>query len=285
MGQRSSERNEHLSEAAEAHLAAPEGPLGEPVARPIPIAPGNGLRRPPKKAETVARQLVRDIVRSGRQPGTALASEGEMLEQYGTSRESLREALRLLEVQGLVSIRRGPGGGPSVCTVDPANLGRMSALYYQMAGATYRELFEGWVVCESMLAHRAARNPDTEARVAAMSPYLLDGDAGRHTDDDVESFMRDHMSFHGHVAALGRNRTLELTLQAMGQIVSHHVEVTDDPRALGRDLGDDHRRIAVAIVSGAPGPAAALMKDHVVGLTQSAGDHLGSRLDDLVEWQ
>jgi GntR family transcriptional regulator, transcriptional repressor for pyruvate dehydrogenase complex len=256
-----------------------------PVVRPIPIAPGNGLRRPPKKAEIVARQLVRDIVRSGRQPGTALASEGEMLEQYGTSRESLREALRILEVQGLVSIRRGPGGGPSVCTVDPANLGRMSALYYEMAGASYRELFEGWVVCESILARRAALNPDTEARVAAMSPYLLDGDAGPPADDDIESFMRDHMSFHGHVAALGRNRALELTLQAMGQIVSHHVEVTDDPRALGRDLGDDHRRIAVAIVSGAPGPAAALMEEHVVGMTQVAGEHLGARMDDLVEWQ
>jgi DNA-binding FadR family transcriptional regulator len=270
-------------------VSGADGSTADTVAAPgrlsIPIAPGDGLRRPPKKAEIVARALVRDIVHSGRQPGAALASESEMLEQYGTSRESLREALRLLEVQGLVSIRRGPGGGPSVCTVDPANLGRMSALYYHMAGATYRELFEGWVVLEPILADRAARNPDPEARVAAMAPYLVDGDIGHHDSDDLEAFMRGHMSFHGHVAALGRNRVLELSLQAMGQIVSHHVEVTDDPRALGRDLGEDHRRIAAAIVAGAGDLAAARMQEHVAGLAKGAERRLGPRLDDLIEWQ
>src|SRR5215208_4511482 len=101
------------------HAKAAAGQGVPPAKWPIPIAPGNGLRRSPKKAETVARDIVRDIVRQGRQPGDALASESEMLDEYGTSRESLREALRLLEVQGLVSIRRGPGGGPSVCSVDP----------------------------------------------------------------------------------------------------------------------------------------------------------------------
>jgi DNA-binding FadR family transcriptional regulator len=253
--------------------------------RSIPIAPGDGLRRPPKKAETVARDLVRDIVLQGRQPGDTLASESEMLEEYGASRESVREALRLLEVQGLVTIRRGAGGGPSVCTVDPANLGRVSTLYYQMAGATYRELLEAWIVSQSVLAARAARNPDAEARMTAMTPYLLDGEGGAHSHDDVESFMHRHMSFHADVAALGRNRVLEISLQTMGQIVSHHVEVTDDPRALGRDLGEDHRRIAIAIVAGATDQAAALMEEHIGGVADVAGEHLGARLDDLIEWQ
>ena len=42
-----------------------------------------------------------------------------------------------------------------------------------------------------------------------------------------------HIAFHGRVASLAQNRVLELTLQTMGQIVSHHVAVTDDPRQLG----------------------------------------------------
>jgi DNA-binding FadR family transcriptional regulator len=253
--------------------------------RSIPIGPGDGLRRPPKKAETVARDIVRDIVRQGRQPGDALASENEMLDEYRASRESLREALRLLEVQGLVSIRRGPGGGPSVCTVDPANLGRISTLYYQMAGGTYRELLDAWVVLESILAGRAARNPSSEARVAAMTPYLMDTNGAGHADDELESFMSSHISFHAKVAALGRNRVLEISLQTMGLIVSHHVAVSDDPRALGRDLGEDHRRIAIAIVAGAAEQATALMEEHIAGVAQSAGEHLGDRLEDLIEWQ
>jgi GntR family transcriptional repressor for pyruvate dehydrogenase complex len=232
----------------------------------------------------VARALVRDIVRQGRQPGDALPSESDMLGEYDASRESLREALRLLEVQGLVSIRRGPGGGPSVCTVDPANLGRISALYYHMAGATYRELLEAWIDAETNLSRRAARNPDPQARVAAMSPYLMDGIGPDHSHEDIVAFMRDHMAFHAAVAALGGNRVIELSLQTAGQIVSHHIEVSDDPRSLGRDFGEDHRRIAVAIVSGATEQAAALMEDHVRGMARHAGEHLGAQLEDLVEW-
>ena len=197
----------------------------------------------------------------------------------------MREALRLLEVQGLVSIRRGAGGGPTVCTVDPANLGRMATLYYQMAGVTYRELLEAWSEAQTLLARRAARNPDSEARVAAMTPYLMDGNGVRHSHDDLESFMRDHMAFHADVAALGRNRVLELSLQAVGQIVGHHIALADDPRALGRDLGDDHRRVAVSIVAGDAEQAAALMAEHVDGMAAVAGEHLGTRLDDPIEWQ
>jgi DNA-binding FadR family transcriptional regulator len=277
-----------MVDAVDGVLAGVEPPPGRfdpPAHGAIPIAPGNGLTRPPKRAETVARDLVRDIVRQGRQPGDALSSEADMVAAYAVSRESLREALRLLEVQGLVAIRRGPGGGPSVCTVDPANLGRISTLYYHMAGATYRELSEAWVLAESLLAGRAARNPHADARLAAMLPYLQDRNGSSGSDADVTAFMRTHMSFHARVAALVQNRVLEITLQTMGQIVSHHVVVTDDPRGLGRDLGDDHRRVAVAIVAGLADQASSIMEEHIGGIARAAGEHLGPRFDDLIEWQ
>ena len=140
---------------------------------------GDGLTRTPKAAEHIARAITRDIVRDGRQPGDPLPSEATMLGQYNVSRESLREALRLLEVQGLIAIRRGPGGGPTVCTVDPANLGRVSTLYYHLAGATYRELWEAWILAESILAERAASNPDARRERPTMAPYLADGDGDR----------------------------------------------------------------------------------------------------------
>jgi GntR family transcriptional repressor for pyruvate dehydrogenase complex len=264
---------------------SPSGRADPPAHVAIPIAPGTGLTRPPKRAETVARDLVRDIVRQGRQPGDALSSEAAMVEEYAVSRESLREALRLLEVQGLVAIRRGPGGGPSVCTVDPANLGRISTLYFHMAGATYRELSEAWVLAESLLAGRAARNPHAEIRLAAMLPYLQDRNGSSDADADVTAFMHTHMSFHARVASLVQNRVLEITLQTMGQIVSHHVVVTDDPRGLGRDLGDDHRRIAVAIVAGLADQASSIMEEHISAIARAAGEHLGPRFDDLIEWQ
>jgi GntR family transcriptional regulator, transcriptional repressor for pyruvate dehydrogenase complex len=242
--------------------------VSSPIRAVIPIAPGNGLTRTPKTSEITARAIASDIIRDGQQPGDPLPSEATMLDQYDVSRESLREALRLLEVQGLVAIRRGPGGGPTVCTVDPANLGRVSTLYYHLAGATYRELWEAWILAESILAERAAANPDATARATTMAPYV---DPGEPTPQS-QSLVHDHIVFHAAVASLGRNRVLEITLQTMGQIVSHHFLTTDDPRQLRSIIHHDHQQLACVIVNGKPLEARALMDAHTRRIDLSTGN-------------
>ena len=207
-----------------------------------------------------------------------------MLAQYNVSRESLREALRLLEVQGLVAIRRGPGGGPTVCTVDPANLGRVSTLYYHLAGATYRELWEAWILAESILAERAAANPDDAARAAAMAPYL-DADGDSDARRESRRYVHDHIAFHAAVASLAQNRVLEIALQTMGQIVSHHFVTTDDPRQLRSMVHDDHRQLAHVIAAGDAVEARALMEAHTRRMADVAGNNLGTLSDDFIEWQ
>ena len=258
------------------------GPLGRPNRAVIAIAPGDGLTRAPKAAEHIARDIIRDIIRDGRQPGDPLPPEAAMLTQYKVGRESLREALRLLEVQGHVVMRRGPGGGPKVCTVDPANLGRMSTLYYHLAGATYRELWEAWILAESVLAERAAAHPDDAARAAAMEPYLDHPDPPA---DESVSMVADHIAFHAAVASLAQNRVLEIALQTMGQIVSHHFVTADDPRQLRSMVQDDHSQLARLIAAGDAHQARALMDSHTRRMADVAGNNLGTLSDDFIEWQ
>ena len=248
----------------------------------IPIAAGNGLTRTPKTSEITARVIAADIIRTGRQPGDPLPSEATMLDQYDVSRESLREALRLLEVQGLIAMRRGPGGGPTVCTVDPANLGRVSTLYYHLAGATYRELWEAWILAETILAERAASNPDEAARTTAMAPYV---DDGGQPADETETIVHDHIAFHAAVASLAQNRVLEIALQTMGQIVSHHFVTTDDPRQLRAMIHDDHRQLARVITAGDAHDARALMEAHTRKTADIAGNNPGTPSDNFIEWQ
>jgi GntR family transcriptional regulator, transcriptional repressor for pyruvate dehydrogenase complex len=252
----------------------------------IAIGPSDALTRSLKTSETVARDVVHDIIVNGLQPGDNLAPEAAMLELYAVSRESLREGLRLLEVQGLITIRRGPGGGPIVGTVDPANLGRISTLYYHMAGATYRELFEAWVLSESLLAERAARHPDPDERLSAMAPYLEPTVADVSSDDldDLDEFVQVHTRFHSALAALAGNRVLELTLQTMGQIVSHHVAVTDDPRTMRAAIAEDHHRLARAIVAGHAHRARSIMEAHIEKVARVNEQHMGQRMDDYIEW-
>lgn len=235
-----------------------------------------------KTSEIVARDVVRYIIANGLKPGDVLPVESAMLAQHAVSRESLREGLRLLEVQGLISIRRGPGGGPVVGLVDPANLGRTSTLYYEMAGATYEELFEAWVFAECELAVRAARHPELHLRTAAMAPYL---------DDDepepalLEDFLAKHTGFHAKVASLARNRVLELSLQTMGQIVTHHIAIQQDTRLIRERIETDHRKLARAITAGHSQQARSLMEQHVEAIARFHREATGSRMNDYIEWQ
>jgi DNA-binding FadR family transcriptional regulator len=249
----------------------------------ISIRSGGSLLRPLKTAESVARDIVHDIVGASLQAGSALPSEAAMLEQYGVSRESLREGLRLLEVQGLISIRRGPGGGPIVGTVDPANLGRVSTLFFHMAGATYEELLEAWALAECEIAERAARHPDAEARATAMAPYLAERAPGA-GEQDLERFVDAHAGFHAALAALGRNRVLQLTLQTYGQIVSHHLATLDDPRDIREVLAEDHLGLARAVASGHAKRARSLMEAHIDGVAAFYRKRIGSRVDDFIGW-
>ena len=250
----------------------------------IAIAPGEGAVRPLKTSEIVARDVVHDISTSGMQPGDSLPSETAMLEHYGVSRESLREGLRLLEVQGLIRIRRGPGGGPSVGTIDPANLGRTTALYYHLAGGTYRELFDAWVTAESLLADRAARNPDADLRAKRMEPYL-DELGSQPSREAMEKFVETHTGFHGAIAALTDNRVLELLLQTPGMIATHHSTVNDDPRLLAEVIERDHAAIARAIVAGHARKARDLMEEHIERIADVYKTKLGAKVDEYIEWQ
>ncbi len=249
----------------------------------ISIAGGGSVLRPLKAAEVVARAVVRTIRSEGLQTGTSLPSEAEMLRHYGVSRESLREGLRLLEVQGMISIRRGPGGGPIVGTVDSANLGRMEALYLHLAGATYDELFEAWVFAETTLAGMAAANPDDEARKAAMAPYI-DGHVDDVVHDDLDVYMSGHEGFHGTVAALANNRVFQVTFRSYGQIVAHHLAMIGDVTLIHQELVDDHLKLARVISKGDAGKASALMNQHLTRVLALNRAQLGSLLDGDVEW-
>src|SRR5947207_1735311 len=160
----------------------PPGGLGLMASDVRDSAGGNGrkpvtyelTRRNLKTSEIVALEMVRDIVAQDLKPGDRLPLESEMLVQYRVSRSSLREAMRLLEVQGLIAIRPGPGAGTVVGRVLPGNLSRTLTLHLHMLGANYDQLLEAWIETEPALARLAARNPDRAKVKEAMSPFLED---------------------------------------------------------------------------------------------------------------
>lgn len=78
--------------------------------------------RVPKIAELIAEQIRAEIVTQRVHEGDALPPESDMMGSFGASRPSVREALRILEFEGLIAIRRGMRGGAVVTRPDQQNL-------------------------------------------------------------------------------------------------------------------------------------------------------------------
>jgi DNA-binding FadR family transcriptional regulator len=253
-----------------------------PAAGPV-LFTSEAVTRPLKISESVARDIVADIVARGLRTGDRLNAEAAMLQHYGVSRESLREGLRLLESQGLITIRRGPGGGPAVGRVDPANFGQVSTLFYHLAGGTYGELFDAWLMAEASLAERAARNPNRSVVRKAMAPFVEVVPVS--APWTVDEFVYAHGHFHNVVASLADNRVLQLLLQTVGQIVTHHVAVSADPREVKEDIDRYHVDLARAIAAGRPAKARASMQEHIRHVQDFYKQQIGARMDDFIDWR
>lgn len=247
------------------------------------MGPGNGqtATRTPKASEVAAAAIVRDIVADGLRVGDKLRSEADMLAHYNVSRETLREALRLLEVQGLVSIKRGPGGGPLVEPLNASYLARTATLYFHLSGATYDELFDTWEILEPPLAGRVARLPDRKLKTRAFAQFL-DYQSEERERDEV---FTDLNNFHAVIAALSGNRVLTLLTQAVTHIVTDHVLERIDPVAESDHMLHSHHNIAEEIIAGRAKRAATLMQQHIAAVTASYRERWPERLRKPIEWR
>jgi len=234
-------------------------------------------RRVIKTSDTVALQIVHDIKARGLTRGDRLPSETSMLQEYRVSRGSLREAFRLLEVQGLIRFKPGPGGGPIVGSVEAENLARTSTLYFHLGGMTYGELFSTQELFESLCARLACAHPDRRER---MRPFLR---------SDVPTvgpaYHAETIRFHAEVYELAGNKVLALYTAAVTHLITTDIMATMDPTQLFDSIVDEHQQLAHLIADGQAVQAEQLMSEHFKAQHDYCRERWPSRLEELIEWR
>lgn len=241
----------------------------------------NTLPRSLKRSEILARRIVEDVLQRRLSPGGLLAPESAMLAQYGVGRATLREALRLLEVQGLVVLRPGPGGGTVLSAVDASDLGGTATLFFRLAGATYRELVEAITMIQPWLAEMAASRPDHKEAAAELFEAIDLTDAVR---DEPQGVFRTGPAFHAVVATMSGNPVLSTFTNALESIFTNQVLSTIDLTPRQAEFLDAHRGIAKAISAGRRGEARRVAQAHADDLQQYCEERAAQRLDQVVEW-
>jgi DNA-binding FadR family transcriptional regulator len=235
-------------------------------------------RRNRKTSELVAQDIVKDIRSEGLVAGEMLPAETVMLEQYGVGRASLREALRILELHGLIRMKPGPGGGPVVGTATPADFGRMATLHFQAGGTTIRELVEARLIMEPMLARLAAerQTPDRLAELRSIIEQPLDG-------DDNSVYLSNAHGFHVAIANSSGNGVLDLFSVALHEIFVEriHGALYSDGRS---QIHKDHLMIANAIFAGEGAKAENLMRRHMEEFAQFVAIRHPALLEEIIDW-
>ena len=247
----------------------------------VPAEQGSdGPRRIRKTSEVVAMQIVRDIVDRGLVEGDRLPLEAAMVRQYRVSRASLREALRLLEVQGLISLRPGRGGGPAVGAADPQHLARTATLFFHLDGTSYEELFLAHLELECEVSGMAAANPDRDLVEKLLSPFAAE------VDPADEELRRAHLrEFHLRVVDACGNRVMHLVTNALSHIVRTHVLASMEPVHMQAAVIAEHRQLARAIIAGNEPRARALTERHFRAQLAYYRQQWASRLSRPIEWR
>ena len=166
-----------------------------------------------KAAVLVAQEIVRQVRARGLSAGDRLLSEQRMVERYGVARGTLREALRLLETQGVLVIKAGPGGGPELTTPDAGHLASTLALLLQCVDAPFRAVVEARAIVEPGLARLAAeRCTDADLQALAASLERLRAASGE------RAFAEEQRRFHDLIAVAAHNPVFAFLLPALRRI-------------------------------------------------------------------
>lgn len=241
---------------------------------------GSESLRPQKTAMLVAQRIVADINKRGNREGDRLPPERVMLETYDVGRGTLRESLRFLELQGIITLKPGPGGGPVVQRPDASGLATSLILLLQFAKAPFRTIAEARVGLEPMIAQLAAQRMDDKqlaelkASVEAMHEHL----------DDQSAFLEENKRFHQIIAQGSGNAMFGYLIDALLGILDGSAIGIDYPEVRRAAVHKAHLKIYEALEERDPSAASDAMLDHVTQYLRYAEKKFPEVLNAPIVW-
>jgi DNA-binding FadR family transcriptional regulator len=163
--------------------------------------------RQPRLAEIVAAELREQILQGQLHDGSLLPNQDRLAERFGVSKASLREAMRILEAENLVSVRRGRFGGVVIHAPSTQAAAYTLGLMLQANHVSLADFVAALDYIEPLCAELCAMRED---RLAEVVPHLQDSvDAlAIVVDADAELYFSAEQLFHSRIVELCGNETM-----------------------------------------------------------------------------
>jgi GntR family transcriptional repressor for pyruvate dehydrogenase complex len=223
------------------------------------------VERVRKAYEQVADQLRLLIMNGELPPGHRLPKEASLAVQFGVSRATIREALRVLSTQNLIRTAKGAGGGSFVTTPNVDHISEfMTAninLLSQSENVTLDEFLEARELLEIPAAQMTARRHEKQA-LKQLKAAIPDEPLTLGTDEQF-IYNRD---FHSALVVASGNALLAIAAQPVFSVLQTNLKRSSLGRKFHETVNADHRSILQALEAGDPEAAAEEMRKHLTFL-------------------
>ncbi|MBF6220377.1 FadR family transcriptional regulator [Nocardia abscessus] len=219
-------------------------------------------------AETVAAEL-RTRILAGDE-NYRLPTQDQLVQDFGVSYPSIREALRILETEGLVTVRRGNVGGAEVHRPDETSAAYHLGLALQGARVTLGDLAAGLRTLEPLCAAACAERPD---RAETVVPALTENvEKSAELIDDGVAFTHTAREFHDLIVSFTPNLTIRYVVSTLVTLWSAQEEAWAEALTRRGEYPSDaestealrtHRRITREIAEGRAAEAERLYRTHL----------------------
>lgn len=212
-----------------------------------------------KLSNVIANELREKILQEKLTPGSRFLSEKDVLDQWECSRATAREALLLLEYEGLVTSKPGPHGGFFVREPDTHSLVKLFNTFIDLNNITSSELLEARIEIESSCAFYAAKRA-TEADLEYIYDAMEKYEQAIYTKNDPPLH---NVAFHIAVAAASHNHVLHLIMKMLEEMIYKIQSNTMYTAEQRKSVIQSHRLIYEAIASRDPEKASQEMYLHL----------------------
>ncbi len=224
-------------------------------------------RRRPRAFQRIAVKIREDVFAGRRKPGDRLPNEAAIAESFGVSRPAVREALRVLELEGVVRVEHGFRGGAFVASGGTQHVSRALETMLRLERLDRSELYTARRHLEPVVARLAAAAVDDETREALWQNVA---EAERRVAAGRPAFPT-NAEFHALVARGCGNRILTLMTDALLELLRTVETRTPSDVAANREACAAHRAIATALTERDADGAEREMAGHLAWLQEHFG--------------
>lgn len=231
-----------------------------------------------KKSEIVARTITEELLAQRASAGSVIDAEDDLIRRLDVSRGTLREALRLLELLGVVESRMGRSGGVVVREPDARHFAQIVTFYLQFSGCTFGQFLEVHVSVAPIIDGIAARSVTPER--AATLQAAVDTFEGLPLEEQVRYSATLTSTYYDMID----NPLWALLARSFSTVVSAHLEKLLVPQEYWPVVVKAVRRLACAIRDGDAVLAESLSRTRMQGWHEIVRTAKPDLLDERIVW-